>query len=319
MTCWDADRRVEVERLAGELAKMPGLVALELRQTPQGCDWLVGRWRTLAEAVGNAVDGTPRPLDDDNRRLACDLLGLGLEQRQGRTPLDPPDGVVSDDDAAHQAALIAAQIAELERLKAEALVELDELDRAAAELGFGPGVDPTLRLIRRYETDASRRMRQAKEELRRVQGEALEREPAPSRVVAKDRMPDISLDAESAFRAAYSGKARSLSSATPPTGFAEIAPSAPDDHGPAPRDLAPATPEVPAAVEGHVGEGIKAQDASAGDDSETGDRLSEILGVTRNLLASRPSMAPATFALPPAPPRNRHERRALERKSAHRT
>src|SRR4051812_24990247 len=57
--CWDADRRLEVEWLAQELPKRPALVALQLRQTPQGCDWMLSRWRALAESLRGTVVASP--------------------------------------------------------------------------------------------------------------------------------------------------------------------------------------------------------------------------------------------------------------------
>src|SRR5262249_36529934 len=87
---WEVDRQAEAARLAEGLARRPEAVALELRRTPHGCDWLVGRFRMLAALVrGTDGDGPQRPLDEEDRRLACDVLGLAPELRRGRTPLDP--------------------------------------------------------------------------------------------------------------------------------------------------------------------------------------------------------------------------------------
>ena len=40
---WDDERRLAAEVLAAGLAKDPAKVALQLRQTPQGCAWLLAR------------------------------------------------------------------------------------------------------------------------------------------------------------------------------------------------------------------------------------------------------------------------------------
>jgi hypothetical protein len=47
LTCWADDRRVLAEELALKLPKKPALVARQLRQTLQGCELLIDRWRSL--------------------------------------------------------------------------------------------------------------------------------------------------------------------------------------------------------------------------------------------------------------------------------
>jgi hypothetical protein len=109
-----------------------------------------------------------KPLDEDNRELACDLLGLAPEQRQGRIPVDPPlaDGAdgsagVTQTDAeiaAFQAALVAAEIARLESYRNEDLAPRDEEDQIASAIGASVGTDRKSRLIHRYLTAAKREM-----------------------------------------------------------------------------------------------------------------------------------------------------------------
>src|SRR5947209_860987 len=86
-----------------------------------------GRQPARSPALRDFEGGGPlRALDAEGRGRAFDLLGLEPGQRLGRTPLDPPPG---GDPAAHQGALIAAEVAALERLKAEGLDSLDAMDR----------------------------------------------------------------------------------------------------------------------------------------------------------------------------------------------
>ncbi len=166
---WAIDRQVEVLQLIERLAAKPALVASKLRQTLQGCELLLERFGILAARVaGAANDGQPTPLDPPGRSMACDLLGLTVEERLVRTPLDPP--AASDADvAAHQAAFLADQIAALERLRTGELIALDAVDRAAAMAGTGPAINAEIRQIRRDEAAAHRRRDNALEELRLLQ------------------------------------------------------------------------------------------------------------------------------------------------------
>ena len=134
---WEADRRAEAEVLAQGLAKRPGLVVARLHQTLQGCDWLINAWRGLAEAQrGPSPDAPPRPLGPNERQRGLNLLGVDPDCREGRTPLDPPSTAGGTGPsprgtrvAAHQAALIANQVAALTDLRDGGLVTLDAEDR----------------------------------------------------------------------------------------------------------------------------------------------------------------------------------------------
>jgi len=91
-----------------------------------------------------------------------------------RTPLDPPTETAGEaETAAHQAAVIAGEIARLEDFKAGHLAELEEIDAEAEALGRETVPDATIRLIRRYEAAAIRELERARAELDRLQGEPL--------------------------------------------------------------------------------------------------------------------------------------------------
>src|SRR5262249_30999417 len=98
---WDEDRRLAAEELGAGLSNNPALVVRRLRQTSQGCDWLVEHWQGLERAL--KAEGR---WDDRQRALALDLLGVSPELRDGPTPLDPSPG---DDTpaASFQAGLVA--------------------------------------------------------------------------------------------------------------------------------------------------------------------------------------------------------------------
>jgi hypothetical protein len=170
---WEVDRRAEIEVLADGLSRRPAVVAAKLSQSLYGCEWLLIRWRILRDAV--AGEGTPRPLNDEERSLAFDLLGLRPEQRQGRSVLDLPAGTGGDDGriAAHQAAVIAGQIDRLEGFQEGGLRWEDEVEQIHVRHGVGElAHDRQLRLAVRYRDAARREMYQAWDDLKQLQKEA---------------------------------------------------------------------------------------------------------------------------------------------------
>src|SRR5258707_15693478 len=97
-SCWDEDRRLAVEEQGSRLARQPELIARRLLRTPQGCDWLLERWRGLASLLRDGRDWS-----DVQCSMALDLLGTPTELRDGATRLDPPDASGADLRAARLA------------------------------------------------------------------------------------------------------------------------------------------------------------------------------------------------------------------------
>ncbi len=148
--CWEIDRECEAEDLGERLSKAPAKVARTLQRTKQGCAWLIARWEGLSRVLQAKGDW-----DAPQQRLALDLLGTPKELREGPSPID-----------GDRPALIRQQLAELETLKAEALEELDERERADAEIGLGVDTDQAIALARRYEAACFRRMQWAQNQLK---------------------------------------------------------------------------------------------------------------------------------------------------------
>ena len=151
---WDEDRAREVEELGGRIGRRPGEVVAALKEIPQGCEWLMGRWSMLAHAADLSGSWTA-----EQTRLAFDLLGTAPEFREGRRPgmaLDLDGKVV--EPAEDPSALARREIARLEGRRA-LVAELDEVERALAstDLGGEPGLE--LRRLRRYEGGLHRRLR----------------------------------------------------------------------------------------------------------------------------------------------------------------
>jgi hypothetical protein len=174
----ELDLSVETEELAATLPRRPARVAKRLQQTVHGTAWLLDRLRVLKEAIcGVDGNGPLRPLDEEKRSMAFDVLGVASELRQGRTQLDLPAGAMSASDselAAHQARVIQEQIVRLEQFKTEDLAEVDAIDHDASALGRETRPDPTVCRIRRYRAAAQREIDKAKAELERLQAQALE-------------------------------------------------------------------------------------------------------------------------------------------------
>ena len=144
--CWDDDRRLAAEELGATLSKKPSLVLRKLRKTRQGCDWLLERWRGLGDVLERGGEWT-----EAQSSLALDLLGTPRELRDG------PPGSPQD--------LVAREVDGLERLAAEALDDLDGLERDSAETGLPIEPDRPLTLLRRYEAACMRRYQWARNRL----------------------------------------------------------------------------------------------------------------------------------------------------------
>ena len=77
-TSWDVDRRLDAEVIGLALSDQPAVVVEKLRQTLQGCEWLMDRWAMLA----HAADVQGNSWDEAQRSLAFDLLGTPAELRK---------------------------------------------------------------------------------------------------------------------------------------------------------------------------------------------------------------------------------------------
>jgi hypothetical protein len=171
-TSWDDDRRLAAEILAGGLARKPAMVAIQLRQTSQGCDWLIDRWIQLGLALERSGQWT-----NAEGSLALDLLGTAPDLRDGPTTLDPPPG---DDPRSWLATLVVAEIEKLQKAQETDLADRDARDRAAAELGLELETPRPLSRLRRYEAACHRRLKWALTQIRRGKSSTSQADPAPA-------------------------------------------------------------------------------------------------------------------------------------------
>ncbi len=146
--CWDADQRLTAEKLGKTLPRDPAIVAIQLAQTPQGCDWLLERWEALERALVAHGVWTP-----EQKARALDLLGTALDLRDLPTKLDPFPG---EDAAATCLTVARGAIAHLRQYR-ERLQPLDDAERAAALKGNATIPHPSLALLHRYEAACQRR------------------------------------------------------------------------------------------------------------------------------------------------------------------
>jgi hypothetical protein len=142
--CWDDDRNLAAEQLGQALAKRPGLVAKQLERTPQGCEWLLGRWDSLARMLARNGGWSAA-----ERSLALDLLGTPTELREDTSPL------LGDPDA-----IVRTEVERLDERK-ERLRFLDDRDRELTASGRSVEPDARLANTRRYEARIARAMRWA--------------------------------------------------------------------------------------------------------------------------------------------------------------
>ncbi len=75
-TLWESDRVEAAEILGAKISRNPSGVVAELRQTPQGCAWLIARWNLLA-LMAKAAGGW----NAEQKALAYDLLGVPVAMR----------------------------------------------------------------------------------------------------------------------------------------------------------------------------------------------------------------------------------------------
>jgi hypothetical protein len=150
--CWNEDRRIAAENLGAQLSKNPGATVRKLRQTPQGCDWLIERW----EALGRLLREFPT-WDPCSTGIAFDLLGVPPELRA----VDPSPGI-------NPQTLVRTHVEEIKAHKAR-IQPADDFDRKTAESDLEDAPDVESRRIRRYERDLERRLRWCLDQLAKLE------------------------------------------------------------------------------------------------------------------------------------------------------
>ena len=141
---WDDDARLAAEVLGAKVAANPAAIVQQLRRSPAGCDWLIGRWEwleraALAEAGWSSIQA----------ELAAHLLGLPAEFAD----------LAGVGTAAEDRVALARRESEALRVRREAVEPLDEVDRALTEADLFDESHPELRRLRRQESALHTRIR----------------------------------------------------------------------------------------------------------------------------------------------------------------
>ncbi|MEO6811859.1 MAG: hypothetical protein ABI353_22345 [Isosphaeraceae bacterium] len=139
--CWDEDRSRAAEEIAARLPKDPSRTASRLRETAQGCRWILDRWDALSIPVLDHIGW-----DETQCNLAATLMGVGSDLRPSHPDLSPGA------DPAAQTALMYEQIDAINFLMADALEPLNDKERELTCMGYPLRPSKEYLRLQRYET-----------------------------------------------------------------------------------------------------------------------------------------------------------------------
>ena len=172
---WEQDEQIAAAELGRRLADDPEAVVARLQRSSVGCDWLIGRWTLLGNALSTADEGGPGcTWTDADLALALNLLGRPAELRH----LDDWPGRLESLRAQAQSGSDEA-VAELRQIVTDEIARLEQRDEEVWEAVEKPqlqdwrsGVDmdlgPEGTRLRRYEAAADRLFRSAWTKLERL-------------------------------------------------------------------------------------------------------------------------------------------------------
>jgi hypothetical protein len=172
---WEQDEQIAAAELGRRLADDPEAVVARLQRTSAGCDWLIGRWTLLGNALSSADEGGPGcTWTDADLALALNLLGRPTELRH----LDDWSGRLESLRAEAQSGSDEA-VTELRQIVTDEVARLQRRDEEVWEAvekpqvqGWCSGVEidlgPEGTRLRRYEAAADRLFRSAWTKLERL-------------------------------------------------------------------------------------------------------------------------------------------------------
>jgi hypothetical protein len=143
---WVEDQAVEAAAIFARLGKDPILASRQLQTTLAGVVLLMETWLLLAGLLEPGKDWS-----ESERSRALDLLGIDPDLRNGRTPIDAPEG--TDPVVLHEA-LALDELDRLESLRDQSLIPLDEMDQRQAMKGDIAMLSKPAKLLLRYEREA---------------------------------------------------------------------------------------------------------------------------------------------------------------------
>ncbi len=149
---WENDRRLDAETIGTQLARHPSKVVAQLKQTPQGCEWLIERWAMLLHCATNTSGW-----DEPQTALAHHLLAtsepfqttpIGIALNELAEPICPE--VTPAEVAREQIALLQAT--------RDRVAPIDEQARTRTEAGWTDLPSHDAVLLRRYEAATRRHL-----------------------------------------------------------------------------------------------------------------------------------------------------------------
>jgi hypothetical protein len=201
--CWEVDAKARAQRLAAKLPSDPARVAWELECTRQGTLLLIYHWNCLGDAIANNSG-----LDDGQRALAFDLLGVPQVLRNGSRQVPPGS------DAPALAALVARETARHQANLDTVLNDRDQSEQAWVMMNVVRHPDTTTRQLRSDEARAYKRMVWATETLKQIRKGV----NAATIIDPATRNPlDPNADAPRRAGRAPNAKAKAAPAAPPPT------------------------------------------------------------------------------------------------------
>jgi hypothetical protein len=165
--CWEEDRMRAVEEIAARLPKDPSRTASRLRETSQGCRWILARWTALSVPL---IENTP--WNEDQCNLAARLMGVGPDLRASHPTLNPSAS------PADQADIMCEQADAVHVLMMDALEPLDAKERELTRLGYPLRPSKEFLRLQRYEGKLRKVYNEAMQTFRQARAEHVN-EPAP--------------------------------------------------------------------------------------------------------------------------------------------
>ena len=153
LLAWEEDRAVDASLIADRLGREPSVASRQLETTLAGVSLKIEAWSSLLGALQEGREWT-----EEEGSRALDLLGVPTDQRSGRSTIDGPEG---SDLADFRQFLAIDELERLEKLRAEAMIPLDAMERRQAMAGHVALLSKPAKLVLRYERDAWNRYRRS--------------------------------------------------------------------------------------------------------------------------------------------------------------
>jgi hypothetical protein len=175
---WEQDEQLAAMEIGRRLGDDPEMAVAQLQLTSAGCDWLIGRWNLLDNALSTSEEGEPGcTWTDAHRTLALNLLGRSEELRHldgwacRLESLCELAGMGSEEAVVELRQIITEEVAKLESRHKEVWEEIETPQLQGWTAGLDIDLGPEGTRLRRYEAAADRLFRSAWTKLERLRTE----------------------------------------------------------------------------------------------------------------------------------------------------